>query len=795
MQNFQEEGFDDSISLTKQIQVYTKEWKWFLLSTLCSIGLAFVYLRYAQAQYYTLATILIKDPSESRGLSELAAFSDMGGLRDMGSSDIHDEVEILKSKTIIGRVISDLNININQYAIGKIKNSSIYGASPVNILYNWDDSFIEDEEKPSSSFELSLGYENEYEILDLASNKKYKGKYGKKLQVAEGELIVNKSDSFEENKQNKDNRLDKLLISVVSVSKYTEYLQNAINVTPKSKRSSVIDLSMRSTNKLMARDILNRLVYQYNQQAVDDKNLISLNTSKFIAERLNIISKELNEVEFQKASFKKQNKLTDIQSEAQQVVDQVGKTQEQISNIETQLSLAQSMIDYLINPSRESDLLPSNIGIDNAAVNAQISEYNKVVLERNRLLDVSTPLNPLVVNLNSDIDSQKLNLLESLKNQKSNFLIAKRNILKQKGRISSKMSGMPSQEKDYRAIERKQSIKETLYLFLLQKREETSISMAVTAPVAKIVDRAYSTVKPVAPKKKIILFGSFLIGLLIPFGFIYIKDLLDTKVNEKADLDAFLPNVTVLVEAPRIKKGDSDILALNDRSVLGESFRILRTNLNYFAKEKRKESKALRVFVTSTVKGEGKTFISFNTILSLADARKKVLVIGADIRNPQLHRYFKNSKDVRGLSEYLYDDELKFEDVLSTTTINNHAIDYVAAGRIPPNPSELLMNGRLEQLLDEAENDYDYIVIDTAPTMLVTDTLLLTETADVTMYVVRAGYTEKELLGFTKGLIKDGKIKNLALVLNDVDQGKVGYGYGYGYGAQRKTFFQKIFRK
>ena len=613
---------EEDISISKLISNYLQYWKWFVLSVLLSLILAFVYLRYAKPQYNTITTILINDPSEGRGLSELAAFSDLSAFSDV-SNDIDDEVDILKSKTLLSRVISDLGVNVSQYAKGKIKSSSLYKKSPVNISFNWNVNKLDVEELESKNFELLITSNSDFILKDLKSDTEYKSKFGKTMTFDNGDsILISLEKSFDFHKYKNNDRFDIIEIQAEPIYQYALRLQKLITVTPKSKRSSIIDLSMVSTDKLKAKDILNRLVYQYNKQSIDDKNIISNNTSKFIDKRLSIISEELDKVEFDKANFKIDNDLTNLIVESEVVISKEGNLSQKILDLDTQLELTNSMIGYLSNDNRDSDLMPANIGINNVAIVNQINQYNTVVIERDRLLNGSTKLNPLVVNLESNIKTQKNNLIESLKNQLSSLRITKKDLSREFSKLDSRISKMPKQEKNFRAIERKQTIKETLYLFLLEKREETSISMAVTAPVAKVIDIAYSSTHPIAPKKKIIMLASLILGLIIPFSVIYIKDLLDTKVNEKEDVEGVLKDTPILVEAPKIKKGESDMLSINDRTVLGESFRILRTNLNYFAKSKKRENKELRVFVTSTVKGEGKTFVSFNTILSLADASK-----------------------------------------------------------------------------------------------------------------------------------------------------------------------------
>ena len=783
----------DNFSIQRELKKYIVHWKWFLVSTLLFVIIGGLYLKKTAPIYNSVSTILIKDNEEGRGLSELAAFSDLAGLSG-GNNDIDDEVDIIKSKTLLSKVVKKLNLNIKQYSNLGLRTVDLYEKSPIEVNFEFNEFYYNSSKDNFGPFKIIIDSVDFFYLIDEGLHTSNKIAFGNQIIHKYGVFSISKTKLFEQNSRN-DNPINEIRLSISSVENTALSFRSAISAKAKNIKSSLLDVSLKSTNRQKAYDFINTLIHEYNKEAITDKNLVSRNTIDFVDERLDRISKELDIVETNKTNFKKGNNLTNLEAESQLFMEQIGDSQKSLLENETQLDLINSMINYLNKKNQQFSLLPSNIGLNNQGLNSSIFEYNNLVLERKRLLESSTELNPLVKDLTYNLVSLRDNLSEVLNSQKRNLVIIRKELDKRQSKINSKITSIPAIEKSFRIIERQQQIKENLYLFLLKKREEVSISMAVTTPPAKVVDRAYSSQFPIAPKKKIILLASLLLGLLLPFAIIYIKDLLDTKVNDKLDVEEYLKDVPLLVEVGRIKKGNTDILQVNDRSVLGESFRILRTNLNYLVKNKKRAGKAVRVFVTSTVKGEGKTFISFNTVLALADTKKKILVVGADIRNPQLHRYLQNNKNQKGLSEFLYDDSLTFPEVVNTIKFNNNEIDYVTSGRIPPNPSELLMNGRLDVLLDEVDDYYDYIIVDTAPTMLVTDTQIICESADVTIYVVRSGYTEKELLNYSKGLKKDGKIKNMAVVLNDVKEDKIGYGYSYGYGAKEKSLLDKLLRR
>jgi capsular exopolysaccharide synthesis family protein len=413
-----------------------------------------------------------------------------------------------------------------------------------------------------------------------------------------------------------------------------------------------------------------------------------------------------------------------------------------------------------------------------------------LVLERNKLLENSTSENPVVKNIDAQLIQLHASIFTSIKNQKNTLEVMLKDLNYQESKFNSRLSQVPKKEKIFRDIVRQQNIKEQLYIFLLRQREETSISLAVTAPKAKIVDTAISSNKPVTPKREIILIVSFFLGLIIPFSILYIRNVLNTKIENRKDIEKIIGAIPLIGEIPKLGKNEKQLIEVNDRSLLAESFRILRTNLQYlFVNHKDQDKKCKTIFVTSTVHSEGKTFVTFNLALSLASVNKKVILVGADIRNPQLHRYIAGGdKNQEGLTDFIVRDDITIKNIVKKSEFHPN-LDILLSGAIPPNPTELLMMPKVETVFKELEKEYDYVIVDTAPSMLVADTILINKYADTTLYVVRAGYTEKKLLEFLTDTVSEGKLKNIAVVVNYVDTANYGYGnkYGYTYGERKKS--------
>ena len=779
--NPREGGNASEIEIKEVLRPYFRRFYWFIISAAICLILSYLYLKTKTTVYEVSASVLIKDAKSNPGSQDFAALRDISGFGKIGSNGVENEMELLKSKKMMRKVVQNLHLESTVYQKGKFKNTELYGkTSPIMVqVIN---------EKPDTKYykepiELKISGNN----ITL-SNKELaplKTTFDKTISLRFANIIITKNKDYVAPKE----ATNDFLLNIASETQVTDSFQSNLKAALMNKDVTVIKMTMNYPEVNKAKDILNTLIRVYNNDAIEDKNSESKKTAEFIEERIRIIGNELGEVESRKERFKESNRITDLETEAKLGLQSSAEARGKLLEIDSQLEITNALLGY-VNKQGTSAVLPGNVGLDNASATSNISAYNQLVLEKNRLLENATPQNPLVIDLTKQINSMRNSVVESLAKNRSALQVAKGNYETENKTIVGQISKIPSQEKTFREIERQQQIKENLYLLLLQKREETAVSLAVTAPKARVVDEAYVNPIPVAPKGSIVLLMGLMAGMLIPFIVIYLIRLFDDKVKDKKDLDKLSNGKTLLGEIPSLDRGQNELVMANDLTPMAEAFRIVITNMNFMLPKK---EKGKVVYVTSTVKGEGKTFVSVNLALTLASPKHKVIIIGADIRNPQLQRYNPSRKGLDGLTEYLYNDDEKIEDIIHISSFNKYC-DVIYSGSIPPNPADLLSNGRFEILIDQLKLIYEYIIVDTAPLMLVTDTFLNADLADATLYVTRSGFTEKSLIDFANKQINSKRIRNAAFILNDVSKDNLGYGnkYGYGYGVDNRTFFQKL---
>ncbi len=774
---------NNAINIRAELEKYLIHWKWFILGVVVSLTLAFLNLRYSTPKYSATTTILIKNEQKGGLSGELAAFQDLGIVGSSGKN-IGNEIQIIKSRKLIFAVIEKLKLNIKYMIEGRVKESEIYRKKPIAFVLNDNSS----PKKLNAFFNVQILSNEKFRLLDAKGNTLSDNLFNEPVSHANlASFKIIKTTSFNNKSINTN---IKILISPIKnvVNSY----QGRIIVEPISRGSSVLKLSLQSTFKEKSQDILDELVTQYNKDAINDKKEVSEKTNNFIIERLNSIGKELAKIDDNIETFKDKNNITDIQSEAQLTLQINTETNQKLIEATTELNLAKSLNDELNN----NDYLPSNLGLSDQNIAQSIKEYNQFIAQLKRLEKSAGTKNTALIQVQEDISNLKNSLKRSLANSVRSIQLKVNSLQRESNRYSSKISSIPNKERKFLDITRKQQIIAGLYSYLLNKKEETAISLTATAvPNAKIIDKAYGSSTPVSPKIKITYLIALLFGISIPFIVIYLRDLLDTKVHTKKDIEE-LTTIPFLGDIPHSETKEKIVINASARSSTAESFRLIRTNLGFMLPQKT-AGQGKTIFVTSTTSGEGKSFTSINLAASLSLSGKKVILVGMDLRAPKITEYL-DLPDRKGITNFITNNDITLDSLkFNIDEISN--LDIIASGAIPPNPAELLMTEKISSIFSELQDSYDYVIIDTAPVNLVTDTLLIAKYADIILYVARANYLDKRMLVVPQSLYKDKKLPNLAIVLNDTDM-KRGYGYAYGYGygyglpeEDTKPWYKKIF--
>ncbi len=762
---------ESTLNIKQEILRYLRYWPWFLASLLFCIGISYIYLRYAPKVYQTTAKIKILD--EGKGL-ELPTSS---FIFNRSNINLENEIEILASYGILEQVVKELNLTSVVYRVGNVQTAQI-DALP----YQYEQTTASDSIERSLLFKIEVTTKG-FLVSDELSN------IETIIPGYDSNLVTHKLP-FQikiENTEKVDLLIgEKHVLKIISEKIAVQILKFDLQVSAIGKQSDLLQLSMKNESAPRSEKILNTTVQVFNNDGISDRQLVSKRTLDFIDDRFVFLAQELDSIEVDKKDFKQDNNLVYLETDTAMSIGQQQQSEEEVFRIENQLALAKLIEDAIQSSSSTNELLPANVGIENSNVNALIQDYNVAVLDKDKLISSGGINNPTVKLLNAKLNDLKLNIDRSLMSYNEQLSLSQKQLRARNLQFRSKVSRLPQKEKLLRSIERQQKIKESLYLLLLQKREEAAINLAITEPSVKVVENALSSSLPVSPKPRMAYLVALLGGLLIPFGFLYILFMFDTKLHGKKDIEDKVSDIPVAGEIPKINKSNAIIFSNpNDRSELAESFRILSSNVNYMLP---KSEQGKVIYCTSTIKGEGKTFISLNLSLALSSLNKKVLLIGADLRNPQLHTYIKVDKNLEGLSNYLHDTDFDWKQHLLKSFEKHPNHDTLVSGSLPPNPAHLFTNGNFDALLEEAKTLYDYIIVDTAPTILVTDTLLISHLADATLYITRADFTEKNLLDYSIELNKAKKLINMAYVVNGVGSNKsYGYNYGYGYGYKQEA--------
>ncbi|WP_074980080.1 GumC family protein [Zhouia amylolytica] len=772
----------DNNNIREYLLKYGKHWKWFALSVLMVVVLAYFYIRYTIPEYASNASVMILEDKSSS--SENAIFQDLGVFAS-NSRKVQDEIEVLTSRSAFIETARRLNLNIQYFNKGRIIEPQIYPNIPISVNFFSTDSIIY---KSRLSANLKIISNNRFSFNENSGleeetvPKNYS--FGEKFTTSLGEVIITPSPDYISNYIGKTIKME-----IKPLDQVAQGLKTKVMAIPTEDNSNVVDIAINSENRQQGNDILNTLIEVYKQNIVDEKTLVSKNTTDFLNDRINLIAADLADVDNVAERFKTGNRLTNIAADADIYLESGSANEQRMVETGTELSMVNFMKESL-DTQKSFESIPANMGLSDEGITEITSKYNNLVLERQRLLKSSNEKNPVVVNLDQQLEGLRQSMSQSLDNLSNTLKIKYNDLQDRASRINSRIYSVPGQERELRDIQRQQQIKESLYLYLLEKREESEIATASVSPNLKIIDKAYVVSNtPVTPKKKFVYLAAIIIGMFIPFSILYAQDLFNNKIYNKEDLQKLFPDIPVLGELPKIDDKKEKAIKINDRSILAESFRLIRTNLDHVMKKQKNKRNNNVVFITSTINGEGKSFVAYNLALTLAYSNKKTLIIGGDIRNPGLNLFLNGIPTNVGLTEYLQKAEIEVEEIINPI-YNDIPLDIILSGKIPPNPAELLMSDRLGYLFDAVTDIYDYIIVDTAPSMLVTDTLLISKYAGHTIYLTRAEYTDKRMLDYPRELFDDHKLNGMVMVVNDVDTSNFSYGgrYGYGYyGTNRKA--------
>lgn len=781
-----EQGMDEEkIDFQEVLFKYLIHWPWFLGAIIVCLVVAWIYLHTATPVYNISATVLIKDDKKG-GSAGMASELENLGLNGLMSSsqNIDNEMEVLRSKTIAKEVVVDLNLYISYKDEDEFPAKDMYKTSPVLVNLIPQEAELLDE---PMEVEMALYPQGGLDVKLKIEDEEYQKHFDKLPAVFPTEkgtlaffvspdTLATKGEEEADSKE-KVRNIKAIINNPLRVAR--AYCKN-LTIEPTSKTTSVAVISLKNSSLRRGQDFINKLLEMYNTNTNNDKNEIAQKTADFIDERIGIISKELGNTEESLETFKRTAGITDLSSEAQIALTGNAEYEKKRVENQTQINLVEDLRKYM--KGEEYEVLPGNIGLQDAGLVSQIDRYNEMLVERKRLLRTSTENNPTIINLDTSIRAMKMNVEVTLERTLQGLFITKADLDREANRFSRRISEAPGQERQFVSIARQQEIKSGLYLLLLQKREENAITLAATANNAKIIDDAIADEIPVSPKGKIIYLLALVLGGGIPFGVIYLINLTKFRIEGRVDVEK-LTSLPIVGDIPLTdeKKGAVAVFE-NKNNLMSETFRNIRTNLQFMLENGKKV-----VLVTSTISGEGKSFVSSNLAISLSLLGKKVVIVGLDIRKPGLNKVFNIPKREVGITQYLANPEKNLMDLVQPSDVSKNLF-ILPGGTVPPNPTELLARDGLDKAIETLKQNFDYIIMDTAPVGMVTDTLLIGRVADLSVYVCRADYTHKNEYTLINELAEKEKLPNLCTVINGIDLKRRKYGYYYGYGKYGKYY-------
>lgn len=773
---------DDFLRIQDLFYLCLGKWYWFVISLLITVGLAVIYLLTTPPTYTRSASLLVKEDSKGNSINDAA-----GVLGDIDifqtSTNVNNEIQSLQSPSVMLDVVKRLHLDISYYTDGRFYKKVLYGhSSPYSVSFN------ELQDNESVAFTISPVQKGQIRLTDFSRN-------GEDI---DGEITVMLNDSVKtpvgklmvKSTNGTDIFNAPIYVSRIGYQAATSVYSSNLSVALSDEKSTVINLSFNDVCIQRAEDILNTVIAVYNENWIKDKNQIAVSTSAFISDRLGVIEQELGNVDENISSYKSEHLLPDVQAAASMYMTQSSETNAQILALNTQLSMARYIRNYLTNATSKNQLLPANSGIESQGIEQQIANYNTMQLRRNDLVANSSEKNPLVIDMDQSLENMRHAIVTSIDNHITTLNTQLRSLQQSERQTTARIAANPSQGRYLLSVERQQKVKEALYLFLLQKREENELSQAFTAYNTRVITPPTGSFVPTTPVKNKILLVAIAIGFLIPVVIIFIRENTNTKVRGRKDLEGLsLPFVGEVPLAAKSRKGQREasenkriIIKQGSRDMVNEAFRVLRTNMEFILDTSKDDRAGVLIF-TSFNPGSGKTFLTINTAATLALKGKRVLVIDGDLRHGSASAYL--DKHAKGLSDYLGKRENDVDSLIKENS-DYPNLHLLPSGTVPPNPTELLAESRFKGLVEKLRDRYDYIFIDCPPIDIVADTQIIEKLADRTLFVVRAGLLERDMLPELQRMYEEKRFKNMAVVLNGTEggSGRYGYRYGYKYGYQ-----------
>lgn len=773
MESSTQNNSNELISLPDLVKTVVKHWYLFVISVICCVALAFAYAKITKDEYTVCANVMIRTDMSSTG-NMAGAFMQQFGLGNlMGQGvSVDDELHVISSHSLLREAALKMGLNktriykenffnretqYKDFAIDVIDPTMQCDTLSTTLVFK-----IKVDEEGKADIKVKKRFHTLANIKDTTLPAEVSTIYGNYIVTTTPDYVAGEAYNY--------------TIRVCSFDAAAENVGKNVDIYIPDKLSNLITLSMQTAYIDYGKELLNTLTDLYNKRGIKEKNIEAINTAQFIDERLALIAHELDSAERKVEKYKQDNKLSDLEIEAKIILEQDGEFQATLLETETTAKILEYTLDFISQPENRYSLIPFSSGLDKGASDA-LTAYNELALKRLNLTNTAKAGSPALKILEEQIDASRQNVISTVKTALESTNIALKDLRDKEAKFYDRIRTMPTQEREFISIFRQKAIKEELYIFLLQKQEENALTLAMASPKGQIVDEAYNFVEPVSLSTTMKLAIGFLIGLILPAIYLYLRAIFQTKFSTKEEVER-MTRIPILGELCTHHSNSNIVVHEGDNSSISELFRLLRTNLQFMLTGRKDKV----VLLTSSVSGEGKSFVSVNLAIALSLLKKRVLIIGLDIRNPRLSEYLNVSSRF-GITNYLASEEVEIDQIIVPSNINP-LLDIITAGPVPPNPAELILSNRLDALFDELRNRYDYIIVDSAPVAMVSDTFSLMRIADAVIYVCRANYTQREYIRYCNNLVTDGRLRNVSLVVNATNSSQ-GYGYGVGPNGER----------